>query len=50
MELRCASISYDCWKNFLQQYNDTYLESIEDDDGIEGTALNQTVSFGGIYF
>jgi hypothetical protein len=48
MELRCASISYDCWKNFLQQYNDTYLESIEGDDGIEGSALNQTASFGGI--
>jgi hypothetical protein len=48
MELRCASVSYECWKNFLQQYNDTYLESIEDDDTFEGAALNQTPNFGGV--
>ena len=48
MELRCASVSYDCWKNFLRQYNDIYMESIEDDDSVEGAALNQTANFGGI--
>lgn len=48
MELRCASVSYECWKSFLQQYNDTYLESIEDDDTFEGAALNSSANFGGI--
>lgn len=48
MELRSASVSYECWKNFLQQYNDTYLESIEEDDAVEGNALNQTAGFGGV--
>ncbi len=48
MELRCASVSYECWKNFLQQYNDTYLESIEDGDTFEGAALSQTPNFGGV--
>jgi hypothetical protein len=48
MELRCASVSYECWKNFLQQYNDTYLESIEDNDTYEGAALTQTANFGGV--
>ena len=48
MELRCASVSYDCWKNFLRQYNDTYLESVEGDDTVEGATLNQTADFGGV--
>lgn len=48
MELRCASISYDCWKNFLRQYNDTYLESVEGDDSYEGATLSQTANFGGV--
>jgi hypothetical protein len=47
MELRCASISYECWKNFLGRYNNTYLESLEDDDSFEGAVLNQTPSLGG---
>jgi hypothetical protein len=46
MELRCASVSYECWKNFLQQYNNVYLESIEDNDSYEGTALNGTPAEG----
>jgi hypothetical protein len=46
MELRCASVSYECWKNFLQQYNDVYLESIEDDDSYEGAALQSTPANG----
>jgi len=48
MELRCASVSYECWKNFLQQYNDIYLESIEDNDSVEGSALDQTPQLPGI--
>lgn len=48
MELRCASISYECWKNFLQQYNDIYMESIEEDDTYQGAVLSQTPNFGGI--
>ena len=48
MELRCASVSYECWKNFLQQYNDIYMESIEEDDTYQGAALNQTPNFGGV--
>jgi hypothetical protein len=48
MELRCASISYECWKDFLKQYNDTYLESIEDSDVAEGAALSQTPSFANV--
>ena len=32
MELRCAMISFDRWKDFLKLYNDTYLESVEYND------------------
>ena len=32
MELRCAAVSYDRWKEFLKIYNDTYIESLEQDD------------------
>lgn len=32
MELRCAAVSYDRWKEFLKIYNDTYIESLESDD------------------
>jgi len=32
MELRCAAVSYDRWKEFLKIYNDTYIESLEIDD------------------
>lgn len=31
MELRCASISFDRWKDFLRQYNDVYMESLENE-------------------
>lgn len=48
MELRCASVSYECWKSFLQQYNDIYLESVEGNDAYEGAVLNQTANFGGV--
>lgn len=48
MELRCAAVSYDCWKNFLKQYNDIYLESFEQDDAFQGTALNQTANFANV--
>jgi hypothetical protein len=39
MELRCAMISFDRWKEFLKLYNDTYLESIESNDSEEIAAL-----------
>ena len=32
MELRCALISFDRWKEFLKLYNDTYMDSLESDD------------------
>lgn len=48
MELRCASISYECWKDFLGRYNNTYLESLEDNDSFEGGVLNQTPNFSNI--
>lgn len=35
MELRCAAVSYERWKEFLKIYNDTYLESVETDDAAE---------------
>lgn len=38
MELRCAMISFDRWKEFLKLYNDVYMDSIEKDDGFD-TAL-----------
>lgn len=39
MELRCALISYDRWKEFLKIYNDIYVESLEKDDSEESAAL-----------
>jgi len=42
MELRCALISFERWKEFLVGYNDVYMESIETDDAIEGAALQAT--------
>ena len=35
LELRCAMISYERWVDFLQLYNDKYVESIESDDAAE---------------
>lgn len=32
MELRCASVSFERWCEFLMMYNDIYMESIEDND------------------
>lgn len=48
MELRCASISYECWKNFLKQYNDIYLESLEEDDAFQVGGLSQTINLANI--
>ncbi len=48
MELRCAAVSYDCWKNFLKQYNDIYLESLEDTSAFKGAALSQTANIANI--
>ena len=44
MEIRCAMISFKKWKDFLMQYNDTYLESTEENDVTEGALLNSKTS------
>lgn len=43
LELRSALISYDTWSEFLMMYNDIYMESMEDNDAIEGQVFDQTV-------
>jgi hypothetical protein len=48
MELRCAMISFDRWKEFLKLYNDMYLESIESNDAEETAALIQSPAPVGI--
>jgi len=47
MELRCALVSFERWKQFLQLYNDIYLESIEDSDATDSAALLQAVAPSG---
>lgn len=42
MELRAALISYERWSDFLMQYNDVYMESLEANDAVEGAALSQS--------
>jgi len=42
MELRYASIGYKEWSDFLMTYNDLYMESIEEDDELEGAAFKAT--------
>lgn len=42
MELRAAIISYETWSNFLIGYNDLYMESVEEDDDLEGAALSNS--------
>lgn len=38
MELRAALVSYECWVNFLMQYNDLFMEKVQDNNiGDEGT-------------
>jgi hypothetical protein len=44
MELRCALISFERWKNFLLTYNDLYMESIEENDAEEIATLQSTPS------
>lgn len=44
MELRCALVSFERWKQFLQLYNDIYLESVEDSDAADSAALLQAVA------
>lgn len=39
MELRCAAISFERWKEFLLQYNDSYITSVEVNDAEEGGYL-----------
>lgn len=44
MELRCALISFDRWKEFLMQYNDIYMESVELNDTAEAAGLRLAVA------
>ena len=44
MELRCALISFDRWKDFLKTYNDTYLDSVESDDAADRTFVGLTAA------
>jgi hypothetical protein len=46
MELRCAMVSFERWKEFLLMYNDVYMESVEENDAIEGNALLSTPQRG----
>ena len=46
MELRCAMVSFERWKEFLLMYNDVYMESIEENDIIEGAVLQTTPQRG----
>lgn len=39
IELRCALVSFERWKEFLKMYNDIYMESIEQNDAQESAAL-----------
>lgn len=42
MELRCALISFERWEEFIASYDNVYMESTEEDDQLEGVALQQT--------
>jgi hypothetical protein len=44
MELRCALISFERWKEFLKLYNDVYMESVEDNDAEDSAALLQSAA------
>lgn len=48
MELRCAIVSFERWKEFLLMYNNVYMESVEENDTIEGAALLATPQRGQI--
>ena len=43
LELRAASLGYKHWKEFLLQYNDLYMESMEENDVVEKALLLQVV-------
>lgn len=46
MELRAAAISYEKWVEFLLQYNDLYMESVEDGDIRDIGVLNAAIAPG----
>lgn len=48
MELRCAIVSFERWKEFLLMYNNVYMESVEENDVVEGDALLATPQRGQI--
>lgn len=43
LELRAAAVSYESWKDFLMQYNDLYMQPLNNDTAIEGSGLVATV-------
>ena len=43
-EMRASLVSYDRWKDFLMQYNDTYCESTEGNDIVEDIQLEKMTS------
>jgi len=47
MELRAASISYDVWANFLEQYNDIYAEELTGEGALAGGAVNASPPISG---
>lgn len=42
MELRAALVSFERWSQFIASYDSVYMESLEDDDIVEGAALQQS--------
>lgn len=43
-EMRASLVSYDRWKDFLMQYNDTYCESTDGNDIVEDIQLEKMTS------
>lgn len=43
-EMRASLVSYDRWKDFLMQYNDTYCESTDGNDIVENIQLQKMTS------
>lgn len=48
MELRCALISYERWAEFIFSYDSLYMESMEEEDAIEGGAIQGTPNIPGV--
>jgi hypothetical protein len=44
LELRCALVSFDRWKEFLKMYNEVYMDSIESDDDADRAMAGLTAA------